>query len=77
MFQRPKDVSRGRPQDVSKGRPLALHREPYGDVLRTPSGHNFAEFSRTIFFKLKSRNEKKAKMKAALMMCFNQSILQF
>ena len=44
IFQRPKDVGRGRPQDVSRGRPLALHRGPYGDVHRTSSGHNFAEW---------------------------------
>ena len=35
IFQLTKDVGTGRPQDVGRGRPLALHRGPYGGVLRT------------------------------------------
>ena len=54
MFQRLKDVVRGRPQDIGRGCHLALHRGPYedfhrtsfGDVLRTSSGRNFTEFER-------------------------------
>ena len=44
IFQLLQDGGRGRPQDVDRGRPLALHRGPYGDVLRTSSGRNFADW---------------------------------
>ena len=54
IFQRPKDVVRGRPQGDGRRCPLALHRGPYkdfhrtsfGDVLRTSSGRNFTECER-------------------------------
>ena len=44
ILQRPKEVGRGRPHDVDMRRPLALRRGPYGDVLRTYLGRNFAEW---------------------------------
>ena len=68
-MRRLQDVIFQRPKIVGRGCPLALHRRPYGDVhktslgevLRTSSGRNFAEWVTTIAVLNAKINEAKNK----------------